>query len=103
MFIFGLYYMLFPKAKKFMKANLLSIVFLFSFNLLFSQKESLHISIGEKSKKSEKISLELAHRFQHYNSKSLHQNDNYDRTIHSPKSVKILDEKKKFYVHSLEG
>ena len=88
---------------KFMKAELLSILFLLSFNLLFSQKEIVQIPIGEASKKSEKITLELAHRFQHYNNKNLHQNDNYDKSIHSPKSVKILDEKKKFYVHSLEG
>jgi len=86
-----------------MKAKSLSLVFLLSFNLLFSQNEFVHMPMGEESKKSEKITLELAHRFQRYNSKSLHQNDNYDRTINSPKSVKILDEKKKFYVHSLEG
>ena len=61
-----------------MKAKSLSLVFLLSFNLLFSQNEFVHMPMGEESKKSEKITLELAHRFQRYNSKSLHQNDNYD-------------------------
>lgn len=49
------------------------------------------------------VELSLRYRFQQYNEKTAHRDDVYDRTIHSPKSVNILDDKKKFYVHSLEG
>lgn len=49
------------------------------------------------------VELVLKKRFQHYNEKPATADDVYDRTIHSPKSVNILDAKNKFYVHSLEG
>lgn len=49
------------------------------------------------------VTLLLKKRFQHYNEKPTSADDVYDRTIHSPKSVNILDAKNKFYVHSLEG
>ncbi len=49
------------------------------------------------------VELTLRYRFQHYNEKAEQPGDIYDPTIHSPKSVNILDDKKKFYVHSLEG
>jgi len=49
------------------------------------------------------VSLKLIHRFQRYNRYVTHTDDVYDSTIHSPKSVNILDSKDKFYIHSLEG
>ena len=49
------------------------------------------------------VVITLKYRFQHYN-KSLNSNGNfYDRSINYPKSVNILDNKNKFYIHSLEG
>ena len=62
------------------------------------------IDIGTKSTPKEaEIQLELIHRFQHYNPNPKSKADIYDKTIHSPKSANILDDKDKFYVHSLEG
>lgn len=49
------------------------------------------------------VELTLKKRFQHYNENTGNADDVYDRNIHSPKSVNILDAKNKFYVHSLEG
>jgi hypothetical protein len=63
-----------------------------------------HIEIGTKSTPANaEINLELIHRFQHYNAEPKSKADIYDKTIHSPKSVNILDNNDKFYVHSLEG
>jgi hypothetical protein len=59
--------------------------------------------IGNKSESTSSLTLTLTHRFQNNNASQLHKNDHYDRSVNSPKSVKILDKKKKFYVHSLEG
>jgi DNA-binding beta-propeller fold protein YncE len=59
--------------------------------------------IGNVSEGSSSVVLSLSHRFQKYKSSGLHENDHYDRSINSPKSVKIIDAKKKFYIHSLEG
>lgn len=59
--------------------------------------------IGETSESESSLTLTLTHRFQRNKSYKLHKNDHYDKSINSPKSVKIIDEKKKFYVHSLEG
>ncbi len=49
------------------------------------------------------VSLTLYKRFQRYNASSKTAGDVYDEHINSPKSVNILDSKRKFYVHSLEG
>lgn len=49
------------------------------------------------------VTMVLKKRFQHYNEFPGNPNDIFDRNIHSPKSVNILDGKNKFYVHSLEG
>ena len=77
----------------------ISIIFILTFPL-FGQVTA---DIGDKSEESTSITLTLSHRFQNYKSSGLHKNDHYDRSINSPKSVKILDAKKKFYIHSLEG
>ena len=80
-----------------------SICFIFTVTLTFSLFGQFTAKIGAKSGESSSISLTLSHRFQNYKSSGLHKNDHYDRSINSPKSVKILDAKKKFYIHSLEG
>lgn len=49
------------------------------------------------------VQMELKKRFQHYNEFPTNPNDVFERNIHSPKSVNILDAQNKFYVHSLEG
>ena len=48
------------------------------------------------------VELTFSHRFQSYNSKPTNRTDFYDKHIVSPKSVNILDRKKKFYIHALE-
>lgn len=49
------------------------------------------------------ISITLIKRFQHYNGNTKNENDVFDQSINSPKSVNILNSKNKFYVNSLEG
>jgi DNA-binding beta-propeller fold protein YncE len=49
------------------------------------------------------ISISLIKRFQHYNANTKNENDVFDVSINSPKSVNILNSKNKFYVNSLEG
>ena len=49
------------------------------------------------------ISISLIKRFQHYNANTKNENDVFDASINSPKSVNILNSKNKFYVNSLEG
>jgi DNA-binding beta-propeller fold protein YncE len=62
------------------------------------------VEIGKKSTPANtEVYLELIHRFQHYNPKPKSEADIYDETIDSPKSANILDNKNKFYIHSLEG
>jgi len=67
-------------------------------------QDIVNINIGNSSTpENSEVTLKLKHRFQHYN-QSLNSNGNtYDRSINSPKSVNILTDKNKFYVHSLEG
>jgi len=83
--------------------KILFCVLLILFKHVYSQ-ERVNINIGAVSApKDSEVILKLEHRFQHYN-KSLNSNgDTYDRSINSPKSVNILTDKNKFYVHSLEG
>ena len=47
--------------------------------------------------------IQLVKRFQSKNGRPIHEDDIYDRSIYSPKSVNILEEKNKIYVQSLEG
>jgi DNA-binding beta-propeller fold protein YncE len=49
------------------------------------------------------VKLTLVHRYQRYNARPSHQNDVYDKSINSPKSVNFTPDGKKFYIHSLEG
>ena len=63
-----------------------------------------HVPIQTTSKPADaEVQMVLKKRFQHYNETPDNPNDVFDRTVHSPKSVNILDAKNKFYVHSLEG
>ena len=85
-----------------MRLNILLLLSMSFFHVI--GQDVVRINIGEKSSPLDaEVVITLKHRFQHYNS-SLNSNGNtYDRSIHSPKSVNILDKKKKFYIHSLEG
>ena len=84
------------------------IKYFISFCLIFClngyAQDLVNINIGTKSYPLlSEIVLKLNYRIQHYD-KSLKSNGNkYDRAINSPKSVNILTDKNKFYVHSLEG
>ena len=76
---------------------------LFSINLLTTaQVQRIEINTASTPANAE-IRLKLVQRFQQYNQKATHTNDKFDTTINSPKSVNILDQSDKFYVHSLEG
>lgn len=62
------------------------------------------VPIGASSNLSNsEISIQLVRRYQSYDASPKNKADVYDKSINSPKSVNILDAKKKFYIHSLEG
>lgn len=85
-----------------MKVFLLSSL-LFALNpLIVAQVQRIEINTTSTPAGAE-VSLKLIQRFQQYNKEVTHQNDIFDTTIHSPKSVNILDQSDKFYIHSLEG
>ncbi len=63
-----------------------------------------NVAIGTSSSPNHsEVSIKLIHRIQHNNSNPVSAADIFDKNINSPKSVNILDAKKKFYVNSLEG
>lgn len=87
------------------------VIFILKFALLFgllygpSLNAQVRFPIGTRSKPtsdSSEIELRLSHRFQAYNPNPSERTDVYDKHIISPKSVNILDQRKKFYVHALE-
>jgi DNA-binding beta-propeller fold protein YncE len=49
------------------------------------------------------VKLRLSARIQSYNLNPVHDDDIYDSTVNSPKSVNFSSDGKKFYIHSLEG
>ena len=67
------------------------------------QSQVVQIQIGQKSKGSNEVTLELVNRFQRNYAKPANENDQYDVSINSPKSVNYSLDGKKFYVQSLEG
>lgn len=67
------------------------------------QAQVVHIQIGQKSKGSNEVTLELVNRFQRNYAKPSNENDSYDVSINSPKSVNYSLDGQKFYVQSLEG
>ena len=81
------------------------------FTLLFPTLSTLSVNaqrsgvpIGTSSNSAGSgISISLVKRFQHYNANTKNENDVFDVSINSPKSVNILNSKNKFYVNSLEG
>ena len=84
------------------KVILLFIILLVISIELVAQVQRIPIGSASMPTNAE-IRLTLIHRLQHYNNNSTHENDIFDTTIHSPKSVNILDSSDKFYIHSLEG
>lgn len=88
----------------------LILLFVFSFQILQAQeiptlpsKPTIsHVKIGT-TVNNETMKLTLVARMQSYQSANLDEGDVFDRNIHSPKSVNILEKSGKFYVHSLEG
>lgn len=87
-----------------------SKLFIITFYLGFyfysqAQEEKIkHIKIdASSSPASSEVKLTFIHRIQSLRTKTGNSHDQYDASINSPKSVLILDAKKKFYVHSLEG
>lgn len=86
-----------------MKQTLLLIVGCLLSCLMYAQSV-VHIPIGETSTPPDAaVRLTLKARIQNYNTKATGANDFVNAHINSPKSVNILDEKNKFYIHSLEG
>ena len=67
------------------------------------QSQVVHIQIGQKSKGSNEVTLELVNRFQRNVTKPSNESDSYDVSINSPKSVNYSLDGNKFYVQSLEG
>ncbi|MBN2766243.1 MAG: hypothetical protein JXR27_07700 [Paludibacteraceae bacterium] len=85
------------------KTIILKVIFL-CLSVMLSHAQVTRIDIGTTSQPlNTEVILTLAQRFQHYNRNTKHENDKFDTTIHSPKSVNILDSCDKFYIHSLEG
>lgn len=79
-------------------------LFFFTVSGFIAQAQVYRVPINTRSTPANaEVGMSLHRRFQHYNEKTGNPADIYDRNIHSPKSVNILDDKKKFYVHSLEG
>lgn len=67
------------------------------------QTQVVQIQIGQKSKGTNEVTLELVSRFQRNYAKPAKENDQYDVSINSPKSVNYSLDGQKFYVQSLEG
>jgi len=84
--------------------HLFLVIAVLHFSNFYTEAQVKRIEIGTTSEPANAgVSLKLTHRFQRFNKNVIHAGDNYDTTIHSPKSVNILDSKDKFYIHSLEG
>lgn len=67
-------------------------------------KDPLRYDIGTVSiPGTAPVTLKLTARFQSYNASPKNKNDNFDMSIHSPKSVTFSSDGNKFYVQSLEG
>jgi DNA-binding beta-propeller fold protein YncE len=87
---------------KFNRLLLASVMLFFLYIECFAQVKRIDIGTVSEPLNAD-VSLKLIHRFQRFNKNVSHVGDNYDTTIHSPKSVNILDSNDKFYIHSLEG
>ena len=87
-----------------MNSKMLPIVFLLLLTVQSAATQEpavVHSRIGQTAQSSDNaIKLTLLHKFQSF---SAAEHDTYDTDIHSPKSVNIHPNGKKFYVNSLEG
>ncbi len=84
--------------------GLLISVVLFNTAIFAQDLEVRRVEIGTKSiPDSAEVKLTLIARFQHYTYYVKNNNDVYDKSVNSPKSVLILEEKNKFYVNNLES
>jgi len=88
-----------------MKYQVLILSYIFFCRTLLAQDLEVHrILIGTKSvPDTSEVRLTLIARIQCYNSYVKNNNDIYDRSIGSPKSAIILEEKNKFYINNLEN
>ncbi len=88
-----------------MKYPAFVLSFILSGYSLFSQDlEVQRVPVGTKSvPETSEIRLTFSARIQGYNSYVKSNNDIYDKTIGSPKSAIILEEKNKFYINNLEN
>lgn len=88
-----------------MKNILLILSFIFlGITALTQDIKVSRVDIGtESSPDTAEVKLTLFARFQHYSSYTKNKNDIYDKSVNSPKSVLILEEKNKFYINSLES
>lgn len=87
-----------------MMKKILNIAVAFFLLLPWTHAQVVRIPIGQTSEPAgAEISLTLIHRIQNYNYNVKSANDVVNKHINSPKSVNILDEKNKCYIHSLEG
>ena len=79
-------------------------IFLGVINGDISIARNYYTQIGTSSSPNNaEVSIQLARRYQSYNANPKDILDVYDPSINSPKSVNILNGKKKFYINSLEG
>jgi len=84
--------------------KLIVAVFFTLFTVGLLAQPVINIPIGEKSLPADVgVELALRARIQNYNLKAKDSADFINKHIDSPKSANILDEKNKFYIHSLEG
>ncbi len=90
---------------KIMKYQILILGYIFFFRTLLAQDLEVRlIPIGTQSVPDiSEVRLTLIARIQSYNSYVKNENDKYDRSIGSPKSAIILEEKNKFYINNLEN
>ncbi|UCH15183.1 MAG: hypothetical protein JSV22_04245 [Bacteroidales bacterium] len=88
-----------------MKYLIFTLSFVVSGYSLFSQDIKVQrVPVGTKSSpETSEVRLTLSARIQGYNSYAKLNNDIYDKTIGSPKSAIILEEKNKFYINNLEN
>jgi DNA-binding beta-propeller fold protein YncE len=79
-------------------------ILLISLSAIAQELKAERIMIGTKSvPDTAEVTLTLMARIQGYNSSARNSNDIYDRSVGSPKSVIILEEKNKFYINNLEN
>lgn len=79
------------------------VLFIFFLQVCSIESQIVRIPIGQQSKGSNEVTLELVHRYQRNVAEPSNDADDYDVAINSPKSVNYSLNGEKFYVQSLEG